>query len=89
MRKDILSQLSIDVLNDSALSWGAKGLYLYMAHGFLPEAEVSRAKLIESSSTGRYATISALRELIQAKLVQKIVKRKSDKRFDGHYYKVR
>lgn len=89
MRKDMLTQISIDVINNSALSWGAKGLYLYMAHGFLPEDEVSRAKLIESSGAGRASTISALRELVFAKLVEKIIKRKEAKQFDGIYYKVR
>ena len=90
MKKDILTHTSIEVINSPSLTWAAKGMYIFMVHGFLYDEEITRPKLIEGSGNGRFATVSALRELTMAGLVERIVKRQSGShKFERFYYKVK
>lgn len=88
MKKELLTQLSVDVINNSALSWQAKGLFIFMAHGPLPELEVSKKWLLEQCQSGFGSTTSAMRELEARGLIKRICRRSPKAKFQGTFWRI-
>lgn len=86
--KDILTQQSIDVMNSPRLSWGAKGLYLFMAHGPLGEKEVSKEWINNQALTGFRALTSIMRELEANGLIKRNYHRDAKAKFKGVYWRI-
>lgn len=86
--KDMLTQQSIDAILNPELSWGAKGLYLFMAHA-LPENEVQKGWLYEQSSSGRDMTTRAMRELSSHGFIKRTLYRSKKGKIKGTYWSVK
>ena len=78
------AQIDRTALNDSSLTWQAKGLLAYMLS--MPDDwSYYVTELSKHSKSGRDATSTALNELIKAKYVYRIAKRDKGK-FKGYDY---
>ena len=87
MNKYMLTQLSIDVINNPALSLQSKGLYMFLSHGHLPEPEVSREFIVQHSKTGKTSTTTSMRELMDNGYLKKIILRNQNKTVKCVLYK--
>lgn len=84
-RKSNFTTVNNDYLNDSGLSWKAKGLITYVMS--LPDDwQLNISDLKNRSKDGRDATANGVKELIDNKYCFRVKKRSENGTFDGYNY---
>jgi hypothetical protein len=86
-RKDNFTVVNNDILQNSKLSWAAKGMLVYLLH--LPDGwQINVADLWNRSKNGRDATAAIIKELIQAGYVTRTKVKGEKNLFKGYDYTV-
>ena len=86
-RKDNFTVVNNDILQNSKLSWAAKGMLVYLLH--LPDNwQINVADLWNRSKNGRDATAAIIKELIQAGYVTRTKVKGEKNLFKGYDYTV-
>lgn len=86
-RKDNFTVVNNDILQNSKLSWAAKGMLVYLLH--LPDGwQINVADLWNRSKNGRDATAAIIKELIQAGYVTRTKVKGENNLFKGYDYTV-
>lgn len=86
-RKNNFTVVNNDILQNSKLSWAAKGMLVYLLH--LPDGwQINVADLWNRSKNGRDATAAIIKELIQAGYVTRTKVKGEKNLFKGYDYTV-
>ena len=86
-RKDNFTVVNNDILQNSKLSWAAKGMLVYLLH--LPDGwQINVADLWNRSKNGRDATAAIIKELIHAGYVTRTKVKGEKNLFKGYDYTV-
>lgn len=75
----------LTLLHDPDLSFGAKGIFMYLLRRS-KDGETSIPKVVEDSSDGIHAVRSALEELEEVGYLHRFEQRKEDGRYGGIQY---
>lgn len=86
-RKDNFTVVNNDILQNSKISWAAKGMLVYLLH--LPDGwQINVADLWNRSKNGRDASAAIIKELIQAGYVTRTKVKGEKNLFKGYDYTV-